>query len=234
MKQKALPSYEADEMFVCCRICSKTTPTSDTSRRSPRYPRLVALNKENNNEFLVPKVMLLTVFVCGPVMADTDTQPLLLLDELGNPTAPVDGSWSHLTRTDDMLLLTAEVSGLEPSDAMTLWWFIVNSGCSAGGDCTVLANASGNIVGNIVKSDGTLEFGAVLREREADALGHQVVFANTDYGEVVTDVDSSFVILAVQSHGQTRGGKQLREQVSELEANCTPSCVDVQISFHAA
>ena len=180
-------------------------------------------------KLLVPKVMLLTVFVCGPVMADTDTQPLLLLDELGNPTAPVDGSWSHLTRTDDMLLLTAEVSGLEPGDTMTLWWFIVNSGCTAGGDCTVLANANGNIV----KSDGTLEFGAVLCEGEADAMGHQVIFANTDDGELVTDVDSAFVILVVQSHGQARGGKQLREQVSELEANCTPSCVDVQIAFHA-
>jgi hypothetical protein len=181
-------------------------------------------------KFLISKVLLISMFVCGSAMADTDTQPLLLLDELGNPTVPVDGSWSHLTRTDGMILVTAEVAGLVPGDAMTLWWVVFNdqNDCSSGGDCVVLLNASGNVV----KSDGTLELGAILRE-DADPLGHQVIFANTDNGELLTNAATAGVILVVQTHGQGRGGKKLREQISQLEANCTPSCADVQIAFHS-
>jgi hypothetical protein len=156
-------------------------------------------------------------------MADTDTLPFDLLDANGNITGPAPGSLSHLTRTDDMVLVTAEVSGLVPGDATTLWFFVV--------DLATGAESLGNASGNVVKSDGTLEFGAILREGTNEP-GHQVIFSDNPDGELLADVSTALVVLVVQTHGQGRGGKKLREQLSQLEANCTPSCADVQIVFH--
>lgn len=170
----------------------------------------------------ISRVVLLSVFLLGPAMADTDTQPFLELDENGDIGGPAIGSLSHATRTENMILVTAEVSGLTPGDATTLWFFVVN------GDG---AEALGNASGNVVKSDGTLEYGAVLREGTNED-GHEVIFSDNPGGELLTDAATALVVLVVQTHGQARGGKKLREQLSQLVANCTPSCSDVQIVFH--
>lgn len=167
----------------------------------------------------ISRVLLLSMFVCGSAVAQTDTAPLLSFADF---TTPVGGN-SHLTRTDDMVLATLEVEGLVPGDAVTLWW-VVDEGFGG--------LAIGNATGNVVKSDGTLEFGAVLREG-ANEPGHQIVDHPLGPGApLLTDAQTAVVILVVQIHGQARGGKKLREQVSQLDANCTPSCADVQVALH--
>jgi hypothetical protein len=188
----------------------------------------------------ISKVVLISMFVCGSAMADTDSQPLLSFpDFLAGNLVPIPEGMSYLTRTDDgMILVTVEVTGLVPGDAVTLWALILNDPTESDPDCVDLdGNADpscstlSNASGNVVKSDGTLEFGAILHEDMTEP-GHQVIFANTVGGELLTDADTAGVILVVQIHGQARGGKKLREQISQLEANCTPSCADVQVALH--
>lgn len=174
-------------------------------------------------KLMIAQLMLLSIIFCGSAMADTDTQPFALLDADGNITGPAPGSLSHLTRTENMILVTAEVSGLVPGDATTLWFFVV--------DLATGAQALGNATGNVVKSDGTLEYGAILREGTNEP-GHQVIFSDNPDGELLADAATALAVLVVQTHGQARGGKMLREQVSQLLANCTPSCADVQVVFH--
>jgi len=171
-------------------------------------------------------------------MAGTDTQPLRSFAD-GDPI----GGWSHLTRVNaNMILATLEVVGLVPGDAVTLWWVVFNdpgscltSPCSdiEFEDVTRAQISVGNATGNVVKSDGTLEFGAVLR-KGANEPGHQVVFIATESGKFLNDAYAAEVHFVVQIHGQARGGKKLREQLSMIDANCTPSCADVQFAIHQA
>jgi hypothetical protein len=169
----------------------------------------------------VSRVVLISMFVCGSAMADTESVPVqLLADDM------LTDGWSHLTRTDDMILVTMEVTGLVPGNAVTLWWVVLNADATA-------PTAIGNASGNVVKSDGTLEFGAVLREGENEP-GHQIILnAGGDGAPMLTDADAP-IFFVVQTHGQARGGKKLREQLSMFEANCTPSCADVQYAFHGS
>ena len=52
-------------------------------------------------------------------------------------------------------------------------------------------------------------------------------------GSILTvEPDAAEIHVVVQSHGQGRGGKKLREQLAYLEANCTPACADVQFAVH--
>jgi hypothetical protein len=94
----------------------------------------------------------------------------------------------------------------------------------------------GNATGNVVKSDGTLEFGATLHQDWNDP-SHQVIFNNgfdPDGSLLTVEPDDAEIHVIVQTHGQARGGKKLREQLSNLEANCTPACADVQFAVHLA
>jgi hypothetical protein len=147
-----------------------------------------------------------------------------------------------------MVLITLEATGLNPGDAVTLWWVVWNNpaGCTdlicgddefddeTGAALAEAGAAVGNATGNVVKSDGTLEFGATLRQ-DANDPEHQVVFNNgfdPDGSILTVEPDEAEFHVVVQTHGQGRGGKKLREQLAYLEANCTPACADVQFAVH--
>jgi hypothetical protein len=173
---------------------------------------------------------------CGSALGDTDMQSTYWFADGTDANG-----YSFLTRTHDRIIVTMELAGLNPGDAFTLWWVVFNTpegcvdGCGEdefGSDESLVAAglAVANATGNIVKSDGTMEFGAVL-QRGQDDPSHQVLFSTV--GPVLAaDPDDAEVHLIVQSHGQARGGKKLREQVSMFEANCTPACADLQFAVH--
>lgn len=189
---------------------------------------------------------------CGSVMAgghlapsSTDTQNVYWFDD-GSET----GGKSHLTRTDGMILIALEADSLVPGDAHTLWWVVFNdpAGCSAPGcgeddifnpdgslnvpGVMAAEIAIGNASGNVAKSDGTLEFGGRM-PRNGDN-GHQVLFGAglaSDYLLTASPHDAEVHVI-VQSHGQGRSGEKLREQLTYVDANCTPACADIQFSVH--
>lgn len=181
----------------------------------------------------------------GLAVAETDSQPVLSFDTF----LPAGGT-SYLTRLDDKVLVTVEASNLNPGDAMTLWWVVWNNpaGCTGGacgddefddptGQALAAAGAAvGNASGNVVKSDGTIEFGATLHVGMNDP-SHEVIF-NDQFdpnGSMLTgEPDDVEFHVVLQTHGQARGGKKLSEQLSNLEANCTPSCQDLQFALHFA
>ena len=178
------------------------------------------------------------MFVCGSSVADTSTTDVLWFAD-ASPT----GGQSHLTRLDDTILVAVEVAGLVPGDAVTMWWVVFNNPagctppfCGTDDDFTEegIINAQiavGNATGNVVKSNGTLELGGALRKMEND--DHQILFgAGFGVYLLTVDPDDAEVHLVVQNHGQGRGGKKLREQLTFFEANCTPSCQDVQFAVH--
>jgi hypothetical protein len=182
------------------------------------------------------------MFVCGAAVADTDKQPVLDFDTFADT-----GGDSYLTRYGDTILVSVELEDLTPGDAVTLWWVVFNNpgGCTNPGFCgTVDADFTeagiiaaqiglGNATGNVVKSNGTLEFGGILRQGSSD--DHERIFGAGFGDHVLTaDPDYAEVHIVAQTHGQGRGGKKLREQLTYLEANCTPSCKDVQFAVHPA
>ena len=187
----------------------------------------------------ISRVVLTAMFVCGSAVADTDTQSVLRFAD-GMDT----GGLSHLTRTGDTILVTIEVEGLVPGDAVTLWWVVFNNpaGCTApfcgtDDDFTEegIMNAQigvGNASGNVVKSNGTMELGGALRKMENH--DHQILFGAAFGAYLLTvDPDDAEVHMVLQNHGQGRGGEKLREQLTYFEANCTPSCEDVQFAVHS-
>jgi hypothetical protein len=161
------------------------------------------------------------------------------------------GGKSILTRTDTMVVAAVEAANLVPGDAHTLWFVVFNEpdACSdgeCGEDDIFLPDGNlneagivaaqigiGNATGNVAKSNGTAEFGAVLRQGVNN--DHQVLFpAGFDGASLLTaDPDDAEVHLVVQTHGQARGGSQLAKQLTYVEAACTPLCGDIQFSVHA-
>ena len=198
---------------------------------------------------------------CGAVMAGapstTDTQDVYWFAD-GQST----GGKSHLTRTGGMIVITLEAAYLVPGDAHTLWFIVFNTpdGCADYGsgeagcgeddifdlvngglnaDGVLAAGISiGNASGNVAKSNGTLEFGGRMpRSLNND---HQVLFTPYDFGAgdgtnyllYADSEDDAEVHVIVQTHGQARGGERLREQLTYLDANCSPECADIQFSVH--
>lgn len=189
---------------------------------------------------LITSVIFISMFTCGFAAADTESVDVRWFAD-GTPA----GGMSHLTRTADAIFLAVDVRELPPGDAITLWWVVFNNpsacmapGCS-GADLTedgIIAAeiAVGNASGNVVKSDGTLELGAILREGQNE-LDHQFLFNAGFTGASLLNAGGASqaeVHLVIQSHGQGRGGKKLLEQLAYFEANCTPACVDVQFAIH--
>lgn len=177
----------------------------------------------------------------------TDTQNLVDF----HTGAPLTGE-SHLTRTADSVLVVVEAEGLVPGDVHTLWWVVFNNpdGCSApcGEDDIFLPNGDlnvpgvmaaeigiGNASGNIAKADGTIELGGHLAQGDTEAgNGHQILFAAGLAGDsllTAAPADAEVHVI-VQSHGKARGGPELLEQLSYVDANCTPDCADLQAAIH--
>lgn len=197
----------------------------------------------------------LALMGAAPALADpstTDTQAVLTFEAVPQLT----GGESHLTRTDDTILVVLEANELVPGDAHTLWFIVFNNpaACtdmSCGEDDIFNMDGTlnvpgvmaagigiGNATGNVAKADGTLEFGARLSMNAGPADGHQIVFpAGLDFelDSLLTSAPADAEVhLIVQTHGQARGGKKLQEQLSYLDANCTPSCADIQFTVHLA
>jgi hypothetical protein len=188
----------------------------------------------------ISRVVLISIFFCGPAMADTDEQAVLDFSDFSDT-----GGSSFLTRLDNMILVTLEAEDLTPGNAMTLWFVVFNNpaGCFVIGHCgefdedfseagIISAEIGlGNASGNVVKSNGTLEFGGILRQGSYD--DHEIIFGAA-FGDylLTAEPEGAEVHLVLQSHGQGRGGKKLREQLTYFEANCTPSCGDVQFAVH--
>ena len=113
------------------------------------------------------KLACVLILFFGTAAAQTDTVPVRWFAD-----GSVTGGMSHLTRNAGMVVLTMEVAGLVPGDAFTVWWVVFNApeNCASTpctdaefADVTNAQIAVGNATGNVVKSDGTMEFGAVLR-----------------------------------------------------------------------
>lgn len=180
------------------------------------------------------------------MMSNTDVQPVQWFSD-GSAS---DGQ-SVLTRTDGMVVAVVEAAGLTPGNAMTMWWVVFNepADCSDGAcgeddifnpDGTlnqagiVAAQIGiGNATGNLVKADGTAEFGARLKVGDGSGA-HQVVIPAGFQGDSLLTVsgNAAEVHLVLQDHGQARGGSRLLEQITYLEAHCTPRCADVQFAVH--
>jgi hypothetical protein len=160
------------------------------------------------------------------------------------------GGKSILTRTDTMVVATVEAANLVPGDAHTLWFVVFNApGSCTDGECgeddiflpdgnlneagIIAAQIGiGNATGNVAKANGTVEFGAVLRQGVND--DHQVLFPAGFAGAslLTADPDDAEVHVIVQTHGQARGGSQLAMQLAYVEAACTPLCGDIQFAVH--
>lgn len=159
------------------------------------------------------------------------------------------GGKSVLTRTDTMVVASVEAANLVPGDAHTLWWVVFNDPAECSDPCgeddiflpsgdlneegVIAAQIGiGNATGNVAKSNGTAEFGGVLRQGVND--DHQVLFpAGLDGDFLLTaDPDDAEVHVIVQTHGQARGGKQLAAQLTYVETGCTPFCGDIQFAVH--
>jgi len=199
------------------------------------------------------------LFVYSSVMADghlmdstTDRQAVFTFTSDPQET----GGYSNLTRTDGMILIALEAAGLTPGNVHTLWWIVFNNPEACSEDCGEndifdLANefggacdglncdgvvaagiAIGNATGNVAKSDGTLEFGARM-PMGSNADGHQVLFG-AGFGPIMltSSPHDAEVHVIVQSHGQARGNKQLMQQLSLVDSNCTPRCADLQATIH--
>jgi len=197
-------------------------------------------------------VLLVVMLIAGAAVAaghlapsTTDTQNVYwFADETDT------GGNSFLTRTDGMVLAVVEAEELTPGDAYTLWWVVFNNpdacsdpGCGeddifAGDDLNIegIQEAQigiGNATGNVAKADGTAEFGGRLKKNDTSGA-HDIVFPAGLTGDALLTVsgNDAEVHVIVQSHGQARGGPQLLNQLTYLEAGCTPLCGDVQFSVH--
>lgn len=183
----------------------------------------------------------------GSVSSNTDTQSMF--DFADGSSVP---GHSNLTRTEngEDVFVLVEAEGLVPGDAHTLWFVVFNQpqNCSdtCGEDDIFLESGElnaagvqaaeigiGNATGNIAKADGTIELGGHL-EREGGDAGHQILFpAGLDGDSLLTvDGNDAEVHVILQSHGNARGGKKLLEQLSMVDANCTPTCADLQAAIH--
>lgn len=175
------------------------------------------------------------------------------------PPAPpsVVGS-SSLVRTDNGVSLRVHTSGLEPGDAVTLWFVVANDpdSCEEGfpglsqcgpadhvagrGQMSVLHGA-----GRIVDKDGTASYGAHLRVGDTSRALYE--------GEPgLLDSRGAEVIAVLKTHGPATPGlvpDQLRTFAGGCEDQSTPpgltprsgmlgkpgdnSCAEIQFSVHA-
>ncbi len=71
---------------------------------------------------LISRAVLISMFVCGAAVADTET---VAVQRFADSTDTMGRS--HLTRTANMILVTVEVAELVPGDAATLWWVVFNN-----------------------------------------------------------------------------------------------------------
>jgi hypothetical protein len=209
--------------------------------------------KTKRTTLMIAVVALAVMMIGGAAIAAGHLQPSTT--DVQNTSWFADdsdaGGKSILTRTQTMVVATVEAANLEPGDVHTLWFVVFNEpeDCSDGvcgeddifgpdgnlNEAGIVAAqiGIGNASGNVAKSNGTAEFGAVLRQGLNN--DHQVLFpAGFGGASVLTaNPNDAEVHVIVQTHGQARGGSQLSMQLTYVDAACTPLCGDIQFAVHA-
>jgi hypothetical protein len=216
-------------------------PSGATPRRMSTRHRLSIIGA-----FLVGTLAVGGISLAGAGTASTtDTQGMMNFAD----GSAVDGE-SHLTRTDNDVFVLVEGEGLVAGDAHTLWFIVFNQPANCSDECgendifnedgTLYEESVeaaeigiGNATGNIARADGTIELGGHLVTNGGPA-GHQILFPAGLVGDSLLTVggDDAEVHVILQSHGNARGGKKLLEQLSMVDANCTPTCADLQAAVH--
>jgi hypothetical protein len=129
---------------------------------------------------------------------------------------------STLTRTASGISFALQTSGLEPGNAVTIWWMVINPD----GGVAVLYAA-----GHVIDESGTAEFAGYLQVGDSDgyAMGSDTS---------LEDALQATVILVVRDHGPAKPD-MVEEQIHTFGV-CNPptlpeeplSCTDRQMSMH--
>jgi hypothetical protein len=169
----------------------------------------------------------------------------------------VSGGSPPLVRTKEGISASLQTSDLEPGNAYTMWWMIVNNpekcehpvpGVTSCGEGDVFAQPLGETPvkvsvqyadGNIVDETGTANFGAYLKEGEISEIPGQHVF-----GPELINAKKAEVHLVVRDHGPvipemedaqltTFGGACTAETDPTGVGPIGPNeCADVQFAAH--
>jgi hypothetical protein len=137
------------------------------------------------------------------------TSDVILLSDLST----VVGT-STLNRSGSGISFSLETAGLEPGNAVTVWWMVLNPD----GGLAVLFAA-----GHVIDEDGTAEFGGYLRVGDSD--GH-VMGDDTS----LEDALGATVFLVVRDHGPAKPGV-IQGQIHTFGV-CNTECNDLQLSVH--
>ena len=147
--------------------------------------------------------------------------------EFGNPGNVVAPGGSRLTRTNNGVTLNLKTTGLQPGDAVTVWWIVWNdpaacSGVPCGlGDLGVEGSSIARAAGHVVGGDGKGNFNGHLRTGDtSEAL----------FGPGLTDPAGAEIHLVVRSHGPAIPG-HIPTQIHTVEDGCA-ACSDVQAAVH--
>lgn len=145
----------------------------------------------------------------------------------------VDGSASHLIRTDDAIAMEVSTDGLVANAPYTAWWVIFNTPAGCSDDCgeddifaedgsmDLNPDATISILfadGAVTDANGAARFSALLEEGRP--LGEVLA------GPGLTDAQGAEVHLVVRAHGALDADR-LWEQLTTFEMEC-PACEDVQ------
>ena len=173
-----------------------------------------------------------------------------------DPDTPLGDS--TVRRTADGVLATFQAGGVEPGQAITLWWVVFNQpeNCSAPGcgpddifvggdpaaelDADAIANAdivASYAAGTVSSTDGTVSMASRLTAGEP---GAGVIFGD---GAVLEDAAAAEIHLVTRSHGPAVTGRVV-DQTTSFEGGCESmlnppesadaegECVDIQYSVH--
>jgi hypothetical protein len=132
---------------------------------------------------------------------------------IGDDTKTPVGT-STLTRTGSGVSFSLATTGLQPGNAVTIWWMAVNPD----GGLAVLYAA-----GHVIDPGGGAEFGGYLQV--GDDRGYQLGDDRT-----LEDALGATVYLVVRDHGPATPGT-VDDQIRTFGA-CNPACQDLQISEH--
>ena len=120
-----------------------------------------------------------------------------------------------LTRTDSGISFTLRTTGLQPGDAVTVWFMVTNPD----GGVAVLY-ATGHVIGG---ADTTMFAGFL-------AVGDSTGWVMGD-DKTMEDALAATVTFVVRDHGPGRADI-LDDQIRTFSA-CNPTCTDLQTSVHA-
>lgn len=176
--------------------------------------------------------ILIMISVISPVFASAqrDVSPVRLFSD----GSMVLDSSSSLVRTDSGAAMTLQTSGLNPGNAITVWWVIFNypEFCSSGmfglrcGEADLfnpdvvgsVMHASGHVIGG----SGIGNFGGSIK------VGTPTKFVA--FGPGLINPLGADIHLVVLDHGQV-DPSLMPDQIHTVNV-CNPVCTDVQFAAH--